>query len=1100
MKMNPLFQNKVHHSRRIRHHLRALRNQSGTVVNSGVPDEAALDFFVSGGTLPADSASYLERSADRELLNALKAGSFCYVLNSRQMGKSSLSVQVISRLEEAGIRTAFVDLTRIGGKNLNAEQWYTGLAFELGRELRCQQELVAFWKSRTELPPVQRLFAAIREVGLGQLGPLVIFIDEIDATRNLPFDPDELFAAIRECYNRRVADAAFERLTFCLLGVAVPSDLVRSRATTPFNIGGRIYLEDFTEEELKPFAPVLGQAGNALVRRVHYWTDGHPFLSQSLCQAIAAKGNVTNANAVDAIVQSELFDYKARESNINLADVANITLHYGSGVEVDHEQFRADILSTYLNILEGRRIVDDESNRVIVILKLSGIVKLEGRRLRVRNRIYERVFDRAWIEEHMPKQELRRQRLSFLKGAWRTAAVLGGVLAAVAAMAVFAWNSRIEAVTTQKRLDYELYVSDMNSLRGYFEVGDTARIEEILRRYRNAPYRGFEWGYWLERVHDAPEEFAMNYTAPGKRAEGRISKDGLQVCIEDKLTRTATFVDRKTRKVIATTLLSPTDEISSTKDLWVVSNRTDDRVEFKNALDGHVLSTYKAENRFPSLVAHREHCDFALIGVSEGTPSTQVTRLIVWDIRKGREMYELPHDVDSQLLDLSADGTMLIQSSGSLESGFVAEVRLLTENRLMDQFPTPVAKSLAMSPANDWVLVQTEGGQQLLRHLKEHRTVDVTANKGRMPDGPYPVIGSNMMIGLFSGGRLNVIHVNDGSVLAERRGFYSVNSGAAKGEYLASASTVRVYSDTTPLDPQRIAAGLRVTRFGKGILNVFDGGSNSIRRISESSLSSVGEVPKGNVDYALGYNGHWQMFRDTAGVARVLRSTTDQISTTLPFAPANWSCGLSGEAIACWTPQKGLALYSSRAKKVTWSVPEYRGVQGMWMSADSSRLLVVRQDVELAVYDVASGRVLKTEKAHNIGPVNVTFDASGRHFFSCGGDGRVTMWDLATVKPIREFRGNDQERMTSADLSPDGRRVVTTNAGGAWQIWDAQTGVQLMNMADSPSPLSSAIFCEDGKRLLTSGEDGVVRLWRSIDVDPTTYVPIDPKYLRSLKR
>ena len=91
---------------------------------------------------------------------------------------------------------------------------------------------------------------------------LVIFIDEIDAVRSLPFSTDEFFAAIRECYNRRTEDPEFERLTFCLLGVATPSDLIRDTRMTPFNIGRRIELTDFTEAEAAPLRSglVLGSA------------------------------------------------------------------------------------------------------------------------------------------------------------------------------------------------------------------------------------------------------------------------------------------------------------------------------------------------------------------------------------------------------------------------------------------------------------------------------------------------------------------------------------------------------------------------------------------------------------------------------------------------------------------------------------------------------------------------------------------------------------------------------------------------------------------------------------------------------------------------
>src|SRR5258708_7126346 len=98
-------------------------------------------FYVVGGTMRADSLSYIERRADQALFDALVAGEFCYVLTARQMGKSSLMIRTAARLRQASIGVAVLDLTAIG-QNLTAEQWYGGLIAQIGQRVCMEEELV----------------------------------------------------------------------------------------------------------------------------------------------------------------------------------------------------------------------------------------------------------------------------------------------------------------------------------------------------------------------------------------------------------------------------------------------------------------------------------------------------------------------------------------------------------------------------------------------------------------------------------------------------------------------------------------------------------------------------------------------------------------------------------------------------------------------------------------------------------------------------------------------------------------------------------------------------------------------------------------------
>jgi hypothetical protein len=360
--------------------------------------------YTVGGTVQAGGGLYLSRRADDELLNLCRQGAFAYILTARQMGKSSLMVRTANRLAGEKIRSVMIDLTQIGA-HVTPEQWYLGLLAIIEDQLALGVNAAKWWESNANLSGAQRMTKFFEEVLLKEVAePVVVFVDEIGATLGLDFT-DDFYAAIRYLYNARAIKPEFKRLSFAILGVAAPGELIRDPQRMPFDFRQSVELGDFTYEEAAPLAEGLnlppGEAKQVL-RLAMKWTNGHPYLTQRLCIAMVEARHLRWTEAdVDRVVADTFFGAMSEQDG-NLQFVRDMLTKHAPDVE--------GALTTYGEIRVGNAVRDEERSTVITHLKLSGIVRREGAGLRTRNRIYETVFDEQWVKDHLPFNWRKRAR------------------------------------------------------------------------------------------------------------------------------------------------------------------------------------------------------------------------------------------------------------------------------------------------------------------------------------------------------------------------------------------------------------------------------------------------------------------------------------------------------------------------------------------------------------------------------------------------------------------------------------------------------------------------------------------------------------------
>src|SRR5262249_40279619 len=148
------------------------------------------------------------------------------------------------------------------------------------------------------------------------------------------------------------------------------------------------------------------------------------------------------------------------------------------------------------------------------------------------------------------------------------------------------------------------------------------------------------------------------------------------------------------------------------------------------------------------------------------------------------------------------------------------------------------------------------------------------------------------------------------------------------------------------------------------------------------------------------------------------------------------------------------------------------------LSPDETLLANSTDDGTIQLLDAATGRTIRTWKAHDRALWTLVFSTDSKRLFSAGGwDPTMRVWEVANGRCVAEM-GGYRDGVTQLAASPDGRFLVSSGNHSVdacdLRLWDVSTGRELRQFSVHRQMKHHPVFSPDSRWLAAAtGRPGV---------------------------
>jgi WD40 repeat protein len=234
----------------------------------------------------------------------------------------------------------------------------------------------------------------------------------------------------------------------------------------------------------------------------------------------------------------------------------------------------------------------------------------------------------------------------------------------------------------------------------------------------------------------------------------------------------------------------------------------------------------------------------------------------------------------------------------------------------------------------------------------------------------------------------------------------------------------------------------------------------------------------------------YAQLRDRAGnVSQTFSATIRLIALTLTghtWFVKSVAFSPDGRLLASGSCGQGIILTCTQGEIRLWDVASGREVRTLsghtdWVksvafSPDGRLLASGSDDDTIKLWDVASGREVRTLTGHTSDVFSVAFSPDGRLLASGSNDKTIRLWDVASGSLVRTLTGHT-DRVLSVAFSPDGRLLASGSGDRTIKLWDVATGSLVRTLSGHTDWVFSVAFSPDGRLLASGSSDKTIKLW-----------------------